>query len=318
MRADAPDAPPVAADWRDPAAPLLPKTELRHWGRWLSGLLILVVLGALVHAISQGQINWEIVPGQLVEPVMLEGVRNTITLAVVAQVGAVAIGVALALMRRSRNPVLRAVAFGYIWVFRGLPVLLQIILWYNIALIFPRITVAVPFTDLYLIDQASNTLVTAFLAALLGLGLNESAYMAEIVRAGLTSVDPGQTEAAQAIGLPPGRALRRVVLPQAMRVIIPPTGNNFINMIKGTSLASVIGFIEITKASQNLSSQSLAVIENLIAGAIWYLVIVSIANVGQYVLERHYNASTRVAGNGRLLRMVGRSLRTPPMVRTTP
>lgn len=318
MQADTPHATITAHASPEKSAPLLPKVDIRHWGRWLSGVIVLIVLAALGYAISQGQIDWGIIPGQLTEPVMLEGVRNTIKLALVAQAGAVVIGVVLALMRRSRNPVLRAVAFGYIWVFRGLPVLLQIILWYNIALIFPRITIAVPFTDLYLIDQASNTLVTAFLAALLGLGLNESAYMAEIVRAGLTSVDPGQTEAAQAIGLSPAKALRRVVLPQAMRVIIPPTGNDFINMIKGTSLASVIGFIEVTKAAQNLSSQSLAVIENLIAGAIWYLLVVSIANVGQYFVERHYNASTRAAGSGRLFVMLGRSLRTPPTVRTAP
>ncbi len=304
----------VAETGLQPDRRLLPKVGLRHWGRYVSAVIVLAVLLALGYAVSQGAIEWHLVPDQLTQSVMLEGVRNTIELAVVAQAGAVVIGVVVALMRLSRNPLLRLVAFGYTWLFRGLPVLLQIILWYNIALIFPRIVVPVPFTSLHLINESSNTLVTAFLAALLGLGLNESAYMAEIVRAGLSSVDPGQREAAESIGMAPGKILRRVVLPQAMRVIVPPTGNDFINMIKGTSLASVIGFVEITKAAQNLSSHSLAVVEDLLAGAVWYMVIVSVANVGQYFLERHYSASLRDPGRGLTFR-IGRSLRTPPLMR---
>jgi polar amino acid transport system permease protein len=299
-----------------PTESLLPKVPIRHWGRYVAGVLLLAVLVALGYAVSQGAIEWHAVPGQLTQSVMLEGVRNTIELAVVAQAGAVVIGVLVALMRLSRNPLVRWVAFGYTWLFRGLPVLLQIILWYNIALIFPRIVVPVPFTSLYLINESSNSLVTPFLAALLGLGLNESAYMAEIVRAGIGSVDPGQREAAESIGMTPAKILRRVVLPQAMRVIVPPTGNDFINMIKGTSLASVIGFIEITKAAQNLSSHSLSVVEDLLAAAVWYMVIVTVANVGQYFLERHYNASLRETGRGLTFR-IGRSLRTPPLVRGT-
>ncbi|KAA8879675.1 amino acid ABC transporter permease [Nocardia colli] len=301
-----------------PAVTLLPKVPLRHWGRWVSGVLILVLLGALGFAMSQGQIDYASIPALLTEPIILEGLVNTILLAVVAQAGAIVLGVVVALMRASRNPVARWFASGYIWLFRGLPVLLQILLWFNLAFIFPRITILIPFVDVTLLDQSANTLMTVFVAALLGLGLNESAYMAEIVRAGLNSVDKGQVEAAQSIGMPPSTVLRRVILPQAMRVIIPPTGNDFINMLKGTSMASVIGYLELIKAAQNLTSHSLNPMETLFTVAIWYMVVVSVASVGQYFLERRYSASDRSNGGRTPWRRIGRSLGTPPMVRTTP
>ncbi|MEV6558496.1 amino acid ABC transporter permease [Nocardia sp. NPDC051756] len=301
-----------------PAVALLPKVPLRHWGRWISGVLILVLLGALGYAMSQGQIDYASIPSLLTEPIILEGLVNTILLAVVAQAGAIVLGVVIALMRASRNPVARWFASGYIWLFRGLPVLLQILLWFNLAFIFPRITIMIPFVDVTVLDQSSNVLMTVFVAALLGLGLNESAYMAEIVRAGLNSVDKGQVEAAQSIGMPPATVLRRVILPQAMRVIIPPTGNDFINMLKGTSMASVIGYVELIKAAQNLTSHSLNPMETLFTVAIWYMVVVSVASVGQYFLERRYSASDRSNGSRTPWRRIGRSLGTPPMVRTTP
>ncbi|MFE9577122.1 amino acid ABC transporter permease [Nocardia sp. NPDC006044] len=302
---------------QEPAVALLPKVPLRHWGRWISGVLILVLLGALGYAMSQGEIDYASIPALLTEPVILEGLVNTILLAVVAQAGAIVLGVVIALLRASRNPVARWFAGGYIWLFRGLPVLLQILLWFNLAFIFPRITILIPFVDVTVLDQSANVLMTVFVAALLGLGLNESAYMAEIVRAGLNSVDKGQIEAAQSIGMPPATVLRRVILPQAMRVIIPPTGNDFINMLKGTSMASVIGYLELIKAAQNLTSHSLNPMETLFTVAIWYMVVVSVAGVGQYFLERRYSASDRSNGNRTPWRRIGRSLGTPPMVRTT-
>ena len=296
---------------------LLPQVRIRHWGRWVAGLVVLAVLGLLFQAISRGDIDYDSIPALLTQDVILEGLVDTIVLAVIAQAGAIVIGTVVALMRTSANPVLRWVSWAYIWVFRGLPVLLQILLWYNIALVFPTFSIPIPFTDAYLLDQPANVIMTGFLAALLGLGLNESAYMAEIVRAGLTSVDRGQTEAAKSIGMGPGKVLSRVVLPQAMRVIIPPTGNDFINMLKGTSIASVIGFTELIHAANALSSRSLAVMETLLAVAVWYMVVVSVANVGQYYLERHYNASIRPTSSSRgsVWAKVGGSLRTPPFMR---
>lgn len=299
-----------------PPQDLLPRVPIRHWGRWVAAAVVLAVLVLLGVAVADGDIAYGLIPALLTQPVILTGLRNTILLALAAQGGAIVIGVVVALMRTSANPVTRWVSWAYVWVFRGLPVLLQILLWYNIALVFPRFTIPIPFTGLYLLDQPANAVMTAFMAALLGLGLNESAYMSEIVRAGLTSVDRGQSEAAKSVGMPPRLVLSRVVLPQAMRVIIPPTGNDFINMLKGTSIASVIGFTELIHAANNLSSRSLAVMETLLAVAVWYMVVVSIANVGQYYLERHYNASTLPTTSGSSLwsRIAG-SLRTPPSVR---
>jgi len=266
---------------------------IRHWGRWVVGALILVLLAALGFALADARILYEDVPGFFTHEIMISGLVDTVVLAVCAQTGAIALGVLLALLRRSPNPVARWFAWGYIWLFRGLPVLLQILLWFNLALVFKFISIPVPFTDAFLLHEPTNILITAFVAALLGLGLNESAYMAEIVRAGLSSVDPGQIEAAKAIGMTPGKTFRRVVLPQAMRVIIPPTGNNFINMLKGTSMASVIGFLELIHAANRISSGNLEIMETLIAAALWYLIVVSVANVGQYYLERAYGKGVR-------------------------
>ncbi|PWK86247.1 amino acid ABC transporter membrane protein (PAAT family) [Lentzea atacamensis] len=255
---------------------------LRHPWRWFSGAVIVLVIGGLGWAMAEAQIQWEDVPGFFTHPVMLEGLLNTIVLAVCAQGGAIVLGVVIALMRLSANPVARWFAVGYIWLFRGLPVLLQILIWFNLALVFQNISIPMLFS------VPTNVVMTAFVAALLGLGLNESAYMAEIVRAGLSSVDSGQTEAAKSIGMTPMTTLRRVVLPQAMRVIIPPTGNNFINMIKGTSMASVIAFLELIHAANNISSRNLEIMETLFAAAAWYLVMVSVASIGQHYLERAY------------------------------
>jgi polar amino acid transport system permease protein len=241
-------------------------------------------------------------------------------LAVVAQVSAIIIGIVIALMRISKNPVAQAFASAYTWLFRGLPVLLQILLWYNLALLFPRLTVGVPFTDVVFLDVFTNDIMTTFVAAFLGLALNESAYMAEIVRAGLKSVDRGQIEAAQSIGETPLQRMGRIVLPQAMRVIIPPTGNDFINMLKGTAMASVIGYMELIKAANNISSFNLQVMETLIAAAIWYMVVVSVASVGQYYLERAFDAQDRRPG-GRataraLRRKVAADLGRAPLIRS--
>lgn len=281
-------APEVAAARQEP----LEIVRLRHWGRWVSAVVILALLVAVFVALSQAQIKWASVPDFVVYRVMLVGLLNTVLLAVIAQTVAIVIGIVIALMRRSANPVAKWFATGYIWLFRGLPVLLQILIWYNLALVIPTISLPLPFGG-YLLNEPTNVLVSAFTAALLGLALNESAYMAEIVRAGLNSVDGGQTEAAKSIGMPPSLTLRRVVLPQAMRVIIPPTGNDFIDMLKGTSIASVIGVTELLHASNNISSHNLLVMETLFAAAIWYMVVVTIAGVGQHYLERTFGSAER-------------------------
>jgi polar amino acid transport system permease protein len=301
------------------AAPLtgqeLPIVRLRHWGRWVSGAVVLALLGLLVAALAQAQISYESVPGFLGYEIILVGLLNTVLLAVAAQGAAIVIGVVIALMRRSANPVARWFAAGFIWLFRGLPVLLQILIWYNLALVFTYISIPLPFGG-YLLHEQTNVLITAFVAALLGLALNESAYMAEIVRAGLTSVDPGQVEAAKSIGMSPLLTLRRVVLPQAMRVIIPPTGNDFINMLKGTSMASVIGVTELIHAANNISSRNLLVMETLLAAAIWYMVVVTVAGIGQHYLERAFGAADRAGAASGPWSRAARALRTAPLMRS--
>lgn len=292
----------------------LPVVRRKHWGRFASGALAIGISAWLAVALSRADIDYKRVPDFLSYPIMLTGLLNTVKLAVVAQVAAIAIGIVIALMRRSANPVARVFAITYIWLFRGLPVLLQILMWYNLALVFDYISIPVPFTDAYVFREQTNLLISAFTAALIGLSLNESAYMAEIVRAGLNSVGKGQTEAARSIGMTPMLALRRVVLPQAMRVIIPPTGNDFINMLKATSMASVIGVTELIHASSNISASNLLVLETLLAAAIWYMVVVTAASVGQHYIERAYGAADRT-DTPTVWRRVASSLRTPPLVR---
>ena len=303
-----------------PDGGLYPQVRLRHWGRWISAVVIVALGITLIYGAAQGDIAYGDIPYYLVSPIILQGLVNTLLLAVVAQVSAIIIGIVIALMRISKNPVAQAFASGYTWLFRGLPVLLQILLWYNLALLFPRLQVGVPFTDVVFVDVSTNDIMTTFVAAFLGLALNESAYMAEIVRAGLKSVDRGQIEAAQSIGETPLQRMARIVLPQAMRVIIPPTGNDFINMLKGTAMASVIGYMELIKAANNISSFNLQVMETLIAAAIWYMVVVSVASVGQYYLERAFDAQDRRPG-GRataraLRRKVAADLGRAPLIRS--
>jgi polar amino acid transport system permease protein len=195
--------------------------------------------------------------------------------------------VILAIMRLSPNPMLSGASWSYIWLFRGTPVLVQLLFWFNLAFLYPRISFGVPFGPEFFHTNA-NTLITALAAAILGLGLNEGAYMAEIVRAGILSVEHGQSEAAQALGMRRGQTMRRIILPQAMRVIIPPTGNETISMLKTSSLASVITVTELLYAVQLIYSVNFLTIPLLIVASLWYLIVTSLLTIGQYYIERHY------------------------------
>ncbi len=251
---------------------------VRHPGRWVSVVVVLGLLGLLVKAFADSDIQWETTRRYFTFETIVEGAVKTLLISVVAQALGIALGVLFAVGRQSRNPVTSSVSWLYIWFFRGTPVLLQLLIWYNLALVFPTI-----------LGRDTNDLMTPFVAALLGLGINEGAYMAEIVRAGLTSVDEGQTEAAQALGMRRSLVLRRIVLPQAMRVIVPPTGNEFVNMLKTSSLAYAIQYEELTRAAVNISSANLQVVELLFTVAIWYLLLTSVASVFQYYLERRFS-----------------------------
>ena len=257
-----------------------------YWRRWLAAAAILVVLAAIGRAFVNGQIEWSYVNRFLTAKVILEGIINTMVMAVLAMALGIVLGVIVAVMRLSANPVLASVAAGYTWLFRGTPLILQLLLWFNLALVFP--TIGIP----GLWSARAVDVMTPFLSALLGLGINQGAYTSEVMRAGMLSVDAGQYEAAQAIGMGRLRALRRIILPQAMRVVIPPLGNEFIGMVKATSLASVIQYPELLHSAENIYYANSRVIELLIVAGFWYLLVVSILTPLQMLLERRFARGT--------------------------
>jgi polar amino acid transport system permease protein len=264
----------------------LPVARRAHWGRCLSAALIVALLALVARAFVQGQIEWSYVGRFLTVPVILAGIRNTMVMAVLAMALGIVLGIAVAVMRLSPNPVLKSVAAGYTWLFRGTPLILQLLLWFNLALVFP--TIGIP----GLWSARAVDIMTPFLSALLGLGINQGAYTSEVMRAGMLSVDTGQYEAAQAIGMGRLRALRRIILPQAMRVVLPPLGNEFIGLIKSTSLASVIQYPEVLHSAENIYYANSRVIELLIVAGLWYLLVVSILTPLQMLLERRFSRGT--------------------------
>jgi polar amino acid transport system permease protein len=261
---------------------------LRHPWRWVSALVVLGVAAAALYTFAAAPgLDWRVVGQFLFFPQILRGILVTLELTVIAMVIGVSLGVLLAVMRLSVNPVVSTVSWFYIWFFRGTPVLVQLFFWYNLALILPHLTVGIPFTHIQWVGT-TNQIVSPFLAAILGLGLNEAAYMSEVVRAGIISVDHGQTEAAQALGMTRVQVMRRIVLPQAMRVILPPTGNETISMLKTSSLAYITTVAELFYVQTEISNANFSIVELLIVASIWYLVMTSILTFGQYYLERHF------------------------------
>lgn len=279
--ASAPAGPSVASDLdRLAGLKIVPR---RYYGRWFAAALIVFCLLWIGKAFAEGQIAWKVVGQFLTAPAILNGLVNTIIMTACAMALGIVLGVLFAIMYMSPNPVLRGVALFYIWFFRGTPLLLQLLLWFNLALVFPRLGIP------GLFDVRTIDVITPFVATLLGLGMNQGAYTAEVVRSGILSVDVGQTEAAKAIGMTRLTTLRRIVLPQAMRVIIPPVGNEFISMVKLTSIASVIQFSEILRNAQTIYYANARVIELLIVAAIWYLLVVTLLQIGQFFLERYFS-----------------------------
>ncbi len=255
----------------------------RYYRRWIAAALIVLALVWVGKAFAEGQIAWQVVGQFLTAPAILSGLANTVIMTACAMALGIVLGVVFAIMYMSPNPVLRGSALFYIWFFRGTPLLLQLLIWFNLALVFPRIGIP------GLFEVRTIDVITPFVATLLGLGMNQGAYTAEVVRSGILSVDVGQTEAAKAIGMTRLTTLRRIILPQAMRVIIPPVGNEFISMVKLTSIASVIQYSEILRNAQTIYYANARVIELLIVAAVWYLMVVTILQIGQYFLERHFS-----------------------------
>jgi polar amino acid transport system permease protein len=269
-------------------APPIKAVPVRHPGRWVAIAVIAVLVAMLVHSfLTNPNFGWDVVGQYLFSAPVLRGLRNTLILTVLSMAIGVAGGVLLAVMRLSPNPVLAGAAAVYIWLFRGTPLITQLIFWNFLASLYPRLGLGIPFGPTF-VSVDTNTVISVFTAALLGLGLNEAAYMAEIVRGGIQSVDHGQSEAAGALGLSRIQTLRRIVLPQAMRVIVPPTGNETIAMLKTTSLVVVIAYFELTVAVQTIYSRTFETIPLLIVAALWYLALTSVLSVGQMFIERRF------------------------------
>ncbi len=262
---------------------------VRYPGRWVAAAVVALMAAMAVHGlITNKTFGWPTVGKYLFSKPVLSGVGWTLWLTVASMAIAVVLAVLLAVMRRSDNPVTRSVSWFYIWLFRGTPIYTQLVFWGLISVLYPRLSVGVPFgPELWAFDTKS--LVTASRGALLGLALNEAAYLAEIVRAGLQSVDHGQHEAARALGMKEGTILRRVVLPQAMRVIVPPTGNETISMLKTTSLVLAVPFtLDVTYATSAIGNRIFQPVPLLMVAGFWYLGVTSVLMVGQYYLERYY------------------------------
>lgn len=258
-------------------------------GRWVSAIIVgLIFLGIIYSLITTPSYRWDLVGTYLFDPRVLSGVGWTLILTVAAMALGIVLAVTMAIMRQSENPVMRAVSWAYIWFFRGTPIFTQLVFWGLIGVIYPRIVLGVPFGPEFFSIRTLDV-VPLLVSAILGLGLNEGAYLAEIVRSGLNSVDKGQWEAATALGMKRGQILRRIIVPQAMRVIVPPTGNETISMLKTTSLVLAVPFTsELTFVTNIIGNKTFQPVPLLVVAAVWYLSITSILMVGQYFLEAYY------------------------------
>lgn len=282
----------VDTDGASPEGPLR-VVPVRRWGQWVATTVILIAAAILVQSVvANPNFRWAEVFGYFWDGRILRGLGMTLFLTVVAMVIGIAIGIAMAIGRQSRNVVVSGAASAYVGFFRGTPLLVQLIFWFNLAALYPTLEIGLPFLEPLMVAD-TNRIITPILAAILGLGLNEGAYMSEIVRAGLLSVDPGQSDAAEALGMRRSQIFRRIVLPQAMRVIIPPTGNATIAMLKTTSLVSVISIGDLLFAVQVIYSRNFQVIPLLITISIWYLLITTVLSIGQYFLEKRFKRGDR-------------------------
>lgn len=270
----------------------LPIARRLNTGQWASAVVTLAIVGWFGWRLATNPVlDWGVVGKYMFRSEILTGVRNTIIITVLAEATGIVGGLILAVGRLSANPVIKVVSGCYIWFFRGVPVLVQLIFWYNLGLVFKTISISIPFTHVVLASAATNQLITPLAAVLLGLGLNEMAYDAEIIRGGIMSVSKGQTEAAASVGMSSTQTLRFVVLPQALRVIIPPISNQLIIMLKISALASIVTYRELTTTVENIYAVNLRTIELLLVASIWYIALTTVCTFGQSRLERRLGRS---------------------------
>ncbi|MFC3721973.1 amino acid ABC transporter permease [Neoaquamicrobium sediminum] len=272
---------------------------LRHPFRIAAITMVVISVAAILYSVfTNKEFQWPIVGHYMLNPIILRGLATTITLTVAVMIIAVIIGTIAALMMLSPSRLLSVPARVFVWLFRGAPALVQLILWYNLSIVFKTITLWLPGVGTIFSVQ-TNDVMTPMTAAIVALSLHEAGYMAEIVRSGLNSVVRGQTEAALSLGMRPALSIRRIVLPQAMRLIIPPTGNEAINLLKTTSLVSIIAVGDLLYSAQAIYARTFETLPLLIVVTIWYLITVSVMSFGQYHLERYFSKDDRKTGRGR-------------------
>lgn len=259
-------------------------------GQWIGAGLLLVLAVVFVQTlITNPNLQWKVVAQYLFSPAILAGLRMTLVLTALAMVIGLAIGVVLALMRLSSSPVFRGVAWAWIWFFRGVPPLVQLIFWFNLALLLPELSIGIPFGP-KLASWNTNDLITPFSAAILGLAFTESAYAAEMLRAGIQAISAGQTEAAATLGMTRGQTLRRIVLPQAIRIVIPPIGNDTISMLKFTSLVSVLALPDLLYSAQMVYARTYQTVPLLVVATLWYLALTTVLTLAENMIERRLRA----------------------------
>lgn len=287
--------PPIADD----VAQARPRPR---WGRLAANAVVaLLLLQALVFAATHPRFEWAVVAEFFTAPAVLRGLAMSVVLTAAGMAIGTVIGIALALLKLSDWAAGRWFAHGYTWLFRGTPLLIQLLAWYNLAYLIPTISIGIPLGPT-LASWDTNELISPFTAALLGLALNEGAYMAEIMRAGFLAVDPGQRDAARALGFTPAKTFRRIVFPQAMRIVLPPAGSQVIGMLKGTSLVSVIAITDLLFSVQTIYNRNFKVVPLLIVAVLWYLAVFTLLSLLQHRLERHFSrghGATPVDGDAR-------------------
>jgi len=269
----------------------LPVARRRRPWHWLGAIGVLLVTVAVSKSIlTNERYEWGVVFDYFGSERIIAGMWRTVHLTVISMSVGLVLGVILALAYQSKSRLVSAAAWAYIYFFRGTPVFVQLLFWGSISALYPTLSFGIPFGP-SIGGLDANALISPYTAAVLGLGLNEAAYMAEIVRAGLKSVDRGQNEAATALGMTSTTSMRRILLPQAMRIIIPPTGNQFIGMLKTSSLVAVLAYPELLYSAQLIYSVNYLTIPLLITASLWYLILTSVLTIGQYFLERRFGRS---------------------------
>jgi polar amino acid transport system permease protein len=280
-------------------------------GHWIGGLALTIFAVVFLQVlVTNKNMQWRVVAEYMFSPAILSGLGMTLLLTVLAMVLGLAIGVVLAIMRLSASSVFQSVSWAWIWFFRGVPPLVQMIFWYNLALLLPEISIGIPFDGPKLLSWNTNELITPFSAAIMGLAFTESAYAAEMIRAGIQAINAGQTEAAATLGMTRGQALRRIVLPQALRIVIPPIGNDTISMLKFTSLVSVLALPDLLYSAQMVYARTYQTVPLLLVATIWYLVLTTVLTMVEHAVEHRlkseHHTSARQSGGFFPFRLFGR------------